>query len=83
MSNPNLTSEQDIQQWLVGKVSEITNLDSNEIDIDKEIMSYGLDSSALMLVIGELSDIVKKEISMDTLQNKKTISDIAVYVSSQ
>ncbi|OYQ63610.1 AMP-dependent synthetase [Pseudanabaena sp. SR411] len=63
--NADLTEEA-IAEWIVTRISQVVNLDSDEIDTDEPISRYGIDSSVLLSLTADLSEKIGHQL-MPTL----------------
>ncbi len=49
-------SEEAIRTWLISKISELTDVDPQDIDVQQPFAYYGLDSRQAAILSGELQD---------------------------
>ena len=68
-----------IQRWLVAKVAAQLNVTADEIEIDRPLTNYGLDSLAAMSITGELQDCFGRAFSPTLLYDYPSIQNLAQY----
>lgn len=66
-----------IRKWLINWVSNKLNLNPEDIDPQNPIMSYGLDSIAMVELEREVSNQFKIKIELSDFLENNTISDLA------
>ena len=55
-------NQEKIEYWLIDKLANLLGVDSEEIDLEKSIFTYGLDSSVALSLTGELEIFVELEL---------------------
>lgn len=75
----NLTKEA-IADWIVTRLSQVANLDPDEIDIDEPLSLYGLDSSVLLSLTADLSDWLGEKLMPTLFWEYPTITSLATYL---
>ncbi|MBR8829125.1 MAG: acyl carrier protein [Gomphosphaeria aponina SAG 52.96 = DSM 107014] len=78
----NVISPADIQSWLVSYLAELLEIEPDEIDISIPFERYGLDSSAAVVLTGDLQDWLEKDIDPTILFDYPTIETLVEYLSS-
>ncbi len=73
-------TEDAIADWIVTRLSQVANLDPDEIDPDESIASLGLDSSVLLSLTADLSDWLEQKLMPTLFWEYPTISELAVYL---
>lgn len=73
-------TEDAIADWIVTRLSQVANLDPDEIDTDESIASLGLDSSVLLSLTADLSDWLEQKLMPTLFWEYPTISELAVYL---
>jgi acyl-CoA synthetase (AMP-forming)/AMP-acid ligase II/acyl carrier protein len=73
-------SEDVIADWIVTRLSQIANLDPDNIDIDEPISRYGLDSSILLSLTADLADWLGEQLMPTLFWEYPTISELAAYL---
>ncbi|MEB3123440.1 MAG: acyl carrier protein [Snowella sp.] len=72
--------QEKIEHWLSDKLANLLGVDSEEIDLEKSIFSYGLDSSVALSVTGELETLVDLELDPTLFWEYPKISELAEYL---
>ena len=75
-------SEQELQQWMVAKVSELSETDASEIDVQTPLTRYGVDSTRMVEVAAELEKLLGAKIDDELLQDHPDIQSIARHLAS-
>jgi acyl carrier protein len=71
------STERSIQLWLIDKLSLTLGLSGDAIDIAKEFDAYGLGSTELVSVVGELELWLDRDISPTLAYDFPTIQTLA------
>jgi acyl carrier protein len=71
------STEKSIQLWLIDKLSLTLGLSGDAIDIAKEFDAYGLGSTELVSVVGELELWLDRDISPTLAYDFPTIQTLA------
>src|SRR5208282_1732520 len=66
-----------IQAWLVSKLSELLEIEANEIDIGEPFASYGLGSTELVSLSGELAEWLGRQLPAELAYEFPTIEALA------
>lgn len=74
------TSEE-IQVWLVSRLAELLEIESEDVDVDITFDRYGLDSSAAVGLTGDLSDWLGIEIEPTLLYDYPTVEALVRYLA--
>ncbi|MEH1850174.1 MAG: acyl carrier protein [Nostoc sp.] len=77
-----LTS-QEISNWLVSYISDLLEIEPEETDIETTFDRYGLDSSAAVILTGDLANWLGKEIEPTVMYDYPTIAKLAEYVAEE
>jgi acyl carrier protein len=85
MENPNPTtpSETDIQEWLTSYLSELLEVSPEGIVIHDTVASYGLDSSAAIGMVADLSGWLNCELDPELVYSYPTIESLARYLAGR
>jgi acyl-CoA synthetase (AMP-forming)/AMP-acid ligase II/acyl carrier protein len=78
--NENTLTEEAIADWIVTRLSQVANLDSDEIDIDEPLSRHGLDSSVLLSLTADLSDWLDQKLMPTLFWEYPTIAELAAYL---
>lgn len=76
--NPN---QSEIQIWLVNYLGQLLEVNTNEIDPTVCFDRYGLDSSAAIGLVADLSEYIGYDLDPDLLSDRTTIQSVAQYCS--
>ena len=79
--NPLFPSASIISQWLVDKLSTSLNLAPAEIEIDKPLAEYGMNSLTAIALSGDLQEWLKRPLPVTLLYNYPTIAALSEYLS--
>jgi acyl carrier protein len=74
--------ETEIQDWLVSYLSELLEIDPEQIDINDSFASYGLDSSAAVGMVGDLSNWLARNLDAELIYRHPTIDNLARYLAT-
>src|SRR5208282_2820746 len=66
-----------IQAWLVCKLSELLEIDANEVDVGEPFASYGLGSAELVSLSGELAQWLGRQLPAELAYEFPTIEALA------
>lgn len=73
-------TEAKIQAWLVSYLAELLEIDSDEIDVTIPFDRYGLDSSALVGLTGDLEAWLRRELDPTLLYDYPTIDALVQHL---
>ena len=73
-------NQKEIEDWLIAKLANLLGIKNEEIDLEKSIFSYGLDSSVALTFTGELETFVNLELDPALLWKYPKVSDLAEYL---
>ena len=76
-------SAEEIRDWIVGRVSELTEIPPAEIDARQPVMSYGLDSVALVRLASDLETWLGYRFRENPLEAHPTIEALARFLAEQ
>ncbi len=81
--NPkNNLTKSEISNIIVEKLASELKLTKNQINIDAPFVNYGLDSAKSVLLVGELEEIVGKNLEPTILWTYPTINKLSEYLSN-
>lgn len=83
LHNRKPVSAEDIQAWLISKVSEQLELDPDEIDIYEPFASYGLTSMTAVSLSGDLENWFQIKLSPTLTWDYPTIETLAQYLDGK
>ncbi|MBH8561392.1 acyl carrier protein [Nostoc sp. CENA67] len=70
-----------IKEWLVQYLSELLEISADKIDAKNTFERYGLDSSAAMVLTGDLGDWLGKELDPTLVYDYPTIAALAEHLA--
>jgi 8-amino-7-oxononanoate synthase len=71
-----------IQGWLIDKLSEILEIEANQIDVSQDFEEYGLDSAEAINLSGDLEDYLGCRLSPTLLWDYQNIEALAKYLAA-
>lgn len=74
-------SYSEIESWLVNSISELLNIDPNQIDPTVSLETYGLDSSTAVILSGDLQDWLGFPLDPTIFFDYPTIEQISDHLS--
>lgn len=74
---------EEVTSWLTNKIAENTNIASADINLDKGILEYGLDSLKAVGLVGAIEDWIGEEIPVTTLWDYPTIRSLANFIHQE
>ncbi|MBG0744342.1 MAG: acyl carrier protein [Cylindrospermopsis raciborskii KL1] len=73
-------NQEKIENWLIDKLANCLGINSEEIDLEKSIFTYGLDSSVALSITGELETLLDLELDSTLFWEYPKISELAEYL---
>ncbi|MDD1428039.1 acyl carrier protein [Dolichospermum sp. ST_sed9] len=73
-------NQEKIEHWLIDKLASSLGVDSEEIDLEKSIFAYGLDSSVALSFTGELETLLDLELNSTLFWEYPKISELTEYL---
>ena len=70
-----------IQAWLVSKLSELLGIEANEIEVGEPFASYGLGSTELVGLSGELAEWLGRQLPAELAYECPTIETLARHLA--
>lgn len=70
----------DIQDWLIGKVSQLMETEPKRLDIDQSFSYYGFSSKDAVTLSGELEDLLGRRLSPTLAYEYPTIAALSQYL---
>ncbi len=71
-----------IEGWLIDKLSEILEIEANQIDVSQGFEEYGLDSAEAINLSGDLEDYLGCRLSPTLLWDYQNIEALAQYLAA-
>ena len=75
-------AESEIQDWLIAYLSELLDIDAEEIEINDSFASYGLDSSAAVCMVSDLGNWLNRNLDAELIYKHTTIESLAQWLAS-
>ncbi|MDJ0508248.1 MAG: acyl carrier protein [Crocosphaera sp.] len=72
---------EDIEAWLISYLSKLLEIEPNELDPQVSFNEYGLDSSAAVILTGDLQEWLKNDLDPTLLFDYPTIAALAEHLS--
>lgn len=72
-----------IQNWLQRELSDRLGLEADEIEFDEPFINFGLDSAEAVVLSGDLSELIGKELEPTLLWDHPTIEELAEFISNE
>jgi acyl carrier protein len=76
-------SAQEIQDWIVARISALTKVPAREIHVSEPFLRYGLDSVAVVALVAELEDWLGYRFTSDPLEDHATVEALARFLAEQ
>ena len=76
-------SQHEIQDWLVGHVSNLTGIAAEEIDVSEPLFCYGLDSVAVVTLLADLQTWLGCRLGDNPLDDHTTLEALAAFLAEQ
>jgi acyl carrier protein len=76
-------SATEIQNWLVARISALTSVAPQEIDVQGPFLRYGLDSVATIALVADLETWLGSRFRENPLEAHKTIESLAQYLAER
>lgn len=76
-------SAQEIQDWLIDRVSRATGFPPQDIDAEEPLLRYGLDSVAVVTLAADLETWLGCRFHENPLDEHPTIASLATYLAAQ
>lgn len=82
INNTIITSAEQIQNWLVSYMANILDITTDQVDITMLFDEYGLDSSVIIGMIGDLETWLGCNLDPTLVYDYSTIEDLAEHLNS-
>ncbi|MFN6516221.1 MAG: acyl carrier protein [Nostoc sp. CreGUA01] len=70
-----------VKEWLISYLSELVEISPDKIDVKNSFERYGLDSSAAMVLTGDLGDWLGKDLEPTLVYDYPTIAGLAEHLA--
>ena len=74
--------ESEIQEWLLAYLSALIDVDVEQIEVNDSFASYGLDSSAGVGMVGDLSQWLNRTLDAELIYRHPTIESLSRHLAS-
>ena len=78
-----LPTTAEIQTWMISYLAQLLEVDPDDIDIATPFNRYGLDSSAVVGMTGDLEDWLKVELDPTLVYDYPTIKALTRYIAEE
>ena len=75
-------SEAEIQAWLIANIASIVEIDPKDIDVEKPLEYYGMDSMQAMHLSGDLEEWMGRTLSPTAVWDYPTIDLLARHLAA-
>ena len=73
-------NQETIENWLIDTLATLLGVDNEEINLEKSIFAYGLDSSVAVSITGDLETWLDLELDPTLFWEYPKISELAKYL---
>lgn len=74
-------SAAEVQQWMITQLAEELKIDREKIKVDQPILSLGIDSMQIVVVVAKLEDWLGFRFPSNPLEDYSTIEALSQYVA--
>lgn len=78
-----MADQQQIEQWLIERVSTETGLASEQIARDTSLLAYGIDSASAIGVMADLEDFLRQPLDPNLFYEYPAIQELARHLAEQ
>jgi phthiocerol/phenolphthiocerol synthesis type-I polyketide synthase A len=82
-SPPVLRSAEEIRDWITERLVSDVGLSPDEVDADKPVVSFGVDSMQFVVLVGELEAWLGVRFADNPLIDHPTINALSDYLARQ
>ena len=75
-------AELEIRGWLLSYLSELLDLEVDQIEVTDSFASLGLDSSAGVGMVADLANWLNRDLDTDLIYRHPTVESLAGYLAS-
>lgn len=83
LEESNKLSVTEIQAWLVSYIADLLEIESDEVDVTIPFDRYGLDSSAIISLTGDLGKWLGKELDQTTMYDYPSIKILVQHLAEE
>lgn len=73
----------DIQDWLIARVSDLTGLEDESLDVDQSFSNYGLSSKDAVVLSGDLEELLGRRLPPTLAYEYPSIAALAQYLGNR
>lgn len=77
-----IVSAAEIEDWLVGYLAELLDIDKEEVTKTTSFERFGLDSAAAVAMTGDLSQWLDVELPPTVAAKHNTVNSLAAYIAT-
>ncbi|MCA9159238.1 MAG: acyl carrier protein [Planctomycetales bacterium] len=74
-------SAAEVQQWMITQLAEELKINREKIKVDQPILSLGIDSMQIVVVVAKLEDWLGFRFSSNPLEDYSTIEELSQFVA--
>ena len=74
-------SAAEVQQWMISQLAEELKINREKIKVDQPILSLGIDSMQIVVVVAKLEDWLGFRFPSNPLEDYSTIEELSQYVA--
>jgi acyl carrier protein len=78
-----LLTQSAIEQWLVEHVALALRIDPSKVVVDAPFADYALDSVTALRLVGQMEDLVGRELEPTLLYDYRDIASLSTYLASE
>ncbi|ACR12812.1 acyl carrier protein TtuC [Teredinibacter turnerae] len=79
---PTITAE-DVQQWLAEYIADVLEISESAIDFDTPFHQFGLDSSAVVGLVADLSEWSGVAIGIKSIRKNNSIHALSQFIAAK
>jgi len=76
-------NEESINNWLIEKFAYKKEVEPSEIDVDQLFIDFGIDSTEVLVLAGELEDWIEIELPPTAMWYHPTIAKLSAFIAEE
>ena len=76
-------SREEIEEWLVERIMEVTHIELDEIDVSVQLINYGVNSIDAATLSGNLEEWLGRELPASIIYQFPTIEALSAHLSGE
>jgi acyl carrier protein len=76
-------SREEIEEWLVERVMEVTHKELDDIDVSVQLINYGVNSIDAAILSGDLEEWLGRELPVSIIYQFPTIEALSAHLSGE